>query len=160
MAAIIEENQQNIFALAYRMTGNRDDALDITQETFVRAMENIRRFKGKASISTWLYSIAANLSRDFLRKNKNCVTVSLEEDWNPESGQSVLEDLDNSERRLLVRKAIIALPPKMRAAFILRYDKSLSISEIAAILHKSEGTIKAQLHEAVKRIRKILKIEE
>jgi len=160
MAELIENNRDNVFALAYRMTGNRDDALDITQETFVKAIENIRNFKGKSTIATWLYSIAANLSRDYLRKRIRRDSVSLDEAGLSDKSDSPIDTIDEDERKKLVRRAIAELPPATRAAFVLRYDRNLPIAEIAGVLRKSEGTIKAQLFEAVKRIRTILKIEE
>ncbi len=158
MAAIIENNQKKIFSLAYRMTGNREDALDIAQDTFVKAMTNIGKFRGDSSVSTWLYSIAANLSRDHLRKHANRFSVPLEEAWICTGEDSPLEIAEEKDRRELVRRAVGSLPPAMRAAFSLRYNENLSISEIAQALGKSEGTIKAQISQSVGKIQKFLKL--
>ena len=156
MAFLIEDNQKNVFALAYRMTGNRDDALDITQDTFIKAIRGIKRFRGDSKISTWLYSIASNLAKDHLRKHGRIDLVSLEESWLKAGADSPFEKTSDHERAKLVKRAITALPPNMRAAFILRYEKDLPLHEIADILGKSEGTIKAQIFQAKDKIRAFL----
>lgn len=156
MAVIIENNQNNVFALAYRMTGNRDDAMDITQDTFIKAMRGLKRFRGDSKLSTWLYSIAANLSRDHLRKHGRINVVSLEESWLKAGTDSPFEETSDHERAELVKRAIAALPPKMRAAFVLRYEEDLPIAEIADILDKSQGTIKAQIYQAKEKIRALI----
>jgi len=156
MAVLIENNQKNVFALAYRMTGNRDDALDITQDTFIKAFRGIKRFRGDSKISTWLYTIASNLSKDHLRKHGRIDVVSLEEDWLKAGTASPYEETSHNERKELVKRAIAALPPKMRAAFVLRYEENLPLAEIAQILGKSEGTVKAQIHQATEKIRALV----
>ena len=153
-ARFIEENQKNVFGLAFRMTGNRDDAMDITQETFVRALEKIKGFRGDALISTWLYTIAANVARDYLRRSSRHSIVSLDDEVLVANSRSPLEELEDKDKRLFVRRVMMSLPVKMRAAFTLRFERGLPISEIAKLLHRSEGTIKAQIHDAVIRIRK------
>ncbi len=156
MATLIENNQKNIFALAYRMTGNRDDALDITQDTFIKAMRSIRKFRGDSKFSTWLYTIASNLSKDHIRKLGRIDVVSLEEDWLKAGNVSPFEETYEKERQELVKRGIAALPPQMRAAFVLRFEDNLPISEIAKVLDKSEGTIKAQIHTAVEKIKALI----
>lgn len=152
-AKFVRENQENIYGLAFRMTGNREDSLDITQETFVRALENIKKFRGESLLSTWLYSIAANVSRDLLRRNSKRSFVDIDEVVVSADSRTPLSILEEKDERQFVRKAVLSLPPKARAAFVLRFEKGLPISEIAGILKRSEGTIKAQLHDSVKRIR-------
>jgi len=159
-ARLVEDNQKNIFGLAFRMTGNRDDAMDITQETFVRALENIKRFRGDSLISTWLYTIAANIARDFLRKSSKRRFVSTDDEILVGNSRSPLEELVEKDKRLFVRKTMMSLPPKTRAAFVLRFEKGLPISEIAKALNKSEGTIKAQIHNAVYRIKTALEAQD
>ncbi|MCK5834063.1 sigma-70 family RNA polymerase sigma factor [bacterium] len=152
----VRDNQKNIFGLAFRMTGNRDDALDITQETFMKALKNIKKFRGDSLISTWLYTIAANLSRDYLRRNSRRTFVEIDDNTVSADSRSPLSILEERDKRLFVRKALMALPPKTRVAFSLRFEKGLPISEIAKVLKKSEGTIKAQLHNAVYKIKSLL----
>lgn len=156
MATLIENNQKNVFALTYRMTCNRDDALDITQDTFVKAMRSIGKFRGDSKFSTWLYTIASNLSKDHLRKLSRIDIVSLEEDWLKAGTASPFDETSEKERQELVKRGIAALPPQMRAAFVLRFEENLPIAEIAKILDKSEGTIKAQIHNAVEKIRALI----
>ena len=159
MARIIENNQKNVFALAFRMTGNREDALDITQETFLRAMNSIGKFRGDSGLGTWLYSIAANLSRDFLRRRSVRKFDNFDDLVIASGGVDALEKLDRRDRKEFVRSALASLPPSMRAAFVLRYDRGLKMKEIAEALGKAEGTIKAQLHTAVGKIRDLLEKE-
>ncbi|HHS49979.1 MAG TPA: RNA polymerase sigma factor [candidate division Zixibacteria bacterium] len=152
----IRDNQENVFGLAFRMTGNRDDALDITQETFVKALDNIKKFRGDAMLSTWLYAIAANVSRDFLRRSSRATFVEIDDNIISADSRSALADLEEKDDRRLVREAMLSLSPKMRAVFVLRFEKGLPIAEIAKALKKSEGTVKAQIHEGVKKIRAIV----
>lgn len=152
---VIEDNQRSIFALAYRFTGNREDAKDITQETFMKAIKNIKSFRGDSEISTWLYAIASNLLRDKARKNKGFETTTLDEEIIADN-PSPLEQYEMKERKSIVRKALKSLPPEMRTAFLLRFESGLKIAEIAKATGKSEGTIKAQIHDALSRVRKIM----
>lgn len=153
MAAIIENNQRNVFALAYRMTGNRENALDIAQDTFIKAIHNVKKFRGDSKISTWLYSIAANVSRDHLRKHGRVDFVPLEETWIKSADDSPLKITEENEKRDLVRRGISTLPPKMREVFVLRYEENLPIAEIAEVLNRSQGTVKAQIFQATEKIR-------
>lgn len=159
MAQIIRNNQENVFALAYRMTGSREDALDISQDVFVKAIKGIKKFKGKSAISTWLYSITANTCKDFLRKNKSHQDVELDNVFLRSQIESPIDNIEIKDRRRLVRDALESLPEGVRAAFILRYENELQIDDIAEALGKAPGTIKAQLHDAVKRLRKIIGVE-
>lgn len=158
IALFIEENQKNIFALAYRFTGNRDDAKDITQETFLKAIQNIKKFRGDSSPATWLYAIASNLLKDRATKNESASMTTIDENTTVDC-PSFAEEFEASEERAIVLKALRSLPEEMRTAFILRFDRGLKIGEIARAIGKSEGTIKAQIHEALIKIRKIAGVE-
>src|ERR1700687_5628261 len=138
---LVEQNSRAIFRLAYRMTGNEQDAEDVVQETFVRAYKQLHRFDGRAAFSSWLYRIADNCSLDSLRARK-----SRNELGDPgDSGFSWLDQLaasDPSPERLsqrgqlaqMLEPALAELSDIERTAFVLRHFEGCDIDEIARTL--------------------------
>lgn len=152
--ALVREHQQRVFHVVRRMVKSDDDALDITQEVFIRAWKGIDRFKGDAKIFTWLYRIAVNLSLNHLRSAWFRSFIPLGEDHERfgATDQNVHEAIEQDEAKLAVSSAIEKLPPKQRAVFVLRYYEELPYEEISGILKTSVGGLKANYHHAVKKI--------
>jgi len=149
--------KQKIFNLVLKMVRNREDAMDLAQEVFVKAYHSLKDFREEASFSTWLYRIAVNLSLNFTQRDKFRSFILLEEMTQPVlSKDSPLKDLEQKELNQAIDRAVLKLPGKQRAVFILRHYQELPHSEIAKILDKSEGTIKANYFQAVKKLRKFL----
>jgi RNA polymerase sigma-70 factor, ECF subfamily len=149
--------KQRIFNLALKMVRNREDAMDLAQEAFVKAYHSLKDFREEASFSTWLYRIAVNLCLNFTQRDKFRSFILLEEMTQPVlSNDSPLKDLEQKELHQAIDQAVLNLPGKQRAVFILRRYQELPHSEIAKILDKSEGTIKANYFQAVKKLRKSL----
>jgi len=151
-AAIVEEHQQRIFRLAARMTGDRAAAMDVAQETFLRAYEGLRGFDGRSGIATWLHRIAVNLC---LRQAERGRRMRLE-DW-PPVVESVAPDPDLGPEELVLREEVKVgcltglvrcLPFEQRAAFVLATLLELPDRQVAEILECSAEAVRARLTRA------------
>lgn len=159
--AIVDEYQKNVYNLALRMTGNPEDAQDMSQEAFIKAFNSLASFRGDSKLSVWLYRIVSNVCLDFLRSRKRRQTVSLNMD-DGEGGSSELEIPDLSampeeelNRRLTreaVRKGLLSLPEDQREILLLREIEGLSYDEIAQALGLEAGTVKSRIFRARKRL--------
>ncbi len=156
---LVRRHQTRVYWVARRVLGTHEDADDIVQEVFVRAYEALGKFRGEASLSTWLYRIAMNLSLNALRKKRLRSVLHLDElTQEPESaGDATDEPLLRGEYETALRRAVEALPEKQKQVFVLRYYEELSYAEIARILKKSEGGLKANYFHAVRKIQHAMK---
>lgn len=159
---LVVRYQNKIYNLALRMTGNADDAFDMTQEAFVRAWRGLETFQFESSFSTWLYRLASNLCIDFLRSQKRRRTVPLVFEEDGEEKQYDLPDphpepeavvLAAEEQRVL-EQALNELEPEYRQIITMRVIDDLSYTQIAQILGVKEGTVKSRLSRARERLRK------
>jgi len=149
--------KQRIFNLVLKMVRNREDAMDLAQEAFVKAYHSLKDFREEASFSTWLYRIAVNLCLNFTQRDRFRSFILLEDLTQPVlSSDSPLKDLEQKELDKAIDQAVLNLPSKQRTVFILRHYQELPHSEIAKILDKSEGTIKANYFQAIKKLKKSL----
>ena len=145
--------------LAYSFTRNREAAEDLAQETFIKAYRALPRFSFKSSFSTWLYRIAVNTAKDYLRKERSVHADSL----NQHDYKFAEKDSTSPERRAgqkelsrVVQKAMEALPPKHRVILTLRDIQGMSYGEISKVLKISEGTVDSRLFRARKSLREKL----
>ena len=158
---IVERHRRHVYQLCYRFVGNHEDASDLAQDVFVRAFRSLHTFKGQASLGTWLYRIAVNVSLnkvsarsprlvplDWLVVGDDRRTVSTEE--------SPSEAVLRGERAGQVRAAIAKLPKKQRATLILRVYHDLPHDDIARILGSSVGAVKANFFHALNNLKKLL----
>jgi len=161
---LVEQHSRAVFRLAYRMTGNEEDAEDIVQETFLKAYRQINKFDARASFSTWLYRIASNCSLDLLRKRK---TRERNRDRGPDPDRDVLgsipsptpgpdRELHSSQISHCVHAALDELSGQERAAFILRHFEGLSIDEIGLALGTGASATKHSIFRAVQKLRRSL----
>lgn len=159
--ALVVEYEKNIYAITQRMTGNAEDAADMTQETFIKAYNSLSSFRGDSKFSVWLYRIATNVCLDFLRSRSRKPTVSLSmEDEDGEETQLDIADESQSPERLLergltrdaVRRGLNALSPEYRQILLLREIQGLSYEEIADVLSLEAGTVKSRIFRARKRL--------
>ncbi len=156
---LVRERAGDVYALLYRLTEDREEARDLTQETFLRAFQNIDRFRGDADLKTWLYRIAVNQARNrwrWWKRRRRDATVSLDasvgEQDQPLSARLRAGSASNPEletlaheREQALRAALRALSRSYREAVILRDVEGLSYEEIAATLEISVGTVKSRL---------------
>ena len=161
---LVERHSRNLFRLAFRMTGNEQDAEDIVQETFMKAYRQLAKFDGRASFSTWLYRIAANGSLDLIRSRNR-----RQEQQEPamEEGQELASSVsagDPTPERLafsvelknLLAPALEQLSPMERAAFVLRHYEGLSTEDIGQALGVQAGAAKHSVFRAVQKLRRVL----
>lgn len=156
MEQLVAAHQGSLFAFLYRMVGEPATAEDLMQETFVRALQASRRYRPEGRISTWLFSIAANLVRDRWRRRARR-GEELPLDHLP------LEAPDSTEEQALrgidherVREALLCLPLEQRLALILRYYQDLSYEEIAQALAIPVGTVRSRIHNGLARLKRLL----
>lgn len=164
-ALLIARYQDRIYTLAYSFVRESDDALDLVQETFVKAYRGIERFRGSASFYTWLYRIAVNTCKDHLRKRGCRPAISLEDDQLQESGyEPVARDrhsdpvgvAETKELRTAVHAAVSQLPEKLRTAIVLHDIQGLPQQEVAAIMNCPLGTVKSHVFRGRTQLRKML----
>ena len=159
-------HQKSVYNLCLRMAGNPDDALDLSQEAFIRAWRALGQYQFDAAFSTWLFRLTSNVCIDFLRRQKRQQHMSLtvtdddepgEEFTVPDPAPGPEEQAVHNERRQAVARAMAALPEDYRAVMQLRAVEELSYEQIAEILDIKVGTVKARLARARTQLRKILK---
>jgi len=154
---LVERKRQRIFWIAYQITGDEDGALDITQETFIKLWQRIGRFQRGRKFNTWLYRMVVNGSIDYLRNKKRGAGGVSAVEGMAEELPSIQPD---AEKKLLIKElqAIFnclasRLPPKQRAAFVLKEIHGFSIREIAKIMRATQSTIRNNLWLAKKFLR-------
>ena len=157
-AELLEQYREPIHFLLVKMVNNREDAEDLTIETFAKAFKNLPNFRPDFAFSTWLFRIATNAGIDFLRKKK-LKTLSIDNAFPTDDGDEVRiniksddanpeQELITVEKAELLKSFIEKLKPRYRILIELRYYKQLSYEEIATELDMPLGTVKAQLFRA------------
>lgn len=152
---LVRRYQDRIFGLVMRMTSNRDTALDLTQETFLAAWQNLPGFRQESSFSTWLFQIALNKTRNQMKRAAR--ETALPDDFEAiAAGADPEEDLAAKTRRQRLHQAIESLPPVQKVVFHLRFNDHLPFDEIARIQKSSVSAAKTSFAEAVKKLKRRL----
>jgi RNA polymerase sigma-70 factor (ECF subfamily) len=160
--SLIEQYRPRIFGLAIKLAKNREDAEDIFQETFLKAIDNIKRFRAESAFGTWLYAIAINVVRAKYAEENKKELLPIEDylpsshghghpdadlpellDWN-----DPLSKLTDNEVRTMIDTAIHELPLKYRAPFLLRYTQDMSLQEVADTLNLKLAAAKSRILRA------------
>ena len=158
---LVLEYEKNVYNIALRMTGNSEDAADMTQEAFIKAYNSLSGFRGDSKFSVWLTRIVSNLCLDFMRSRNRRPTVSLSmEDEDGEDVQLDIADTSQSPEQLLersltresVRRGLQSLPEDYREILLLREIQGLSYDEIAAALDIEVGTVKSRIFRGRKKL--------
>ncbi|HEV3473326.1 MAG TPA: sigma-70 family RNA polymerase sigma factor [Actinomycetota bacterium] len=150
--ALVTRHEDKIFSIAYRVLGNRPDALDATQDAFLSAFRKASKFRGEAAFSTWLYRISINACNDLLRKKKRWVLTSDPEpahDTNPRPDEDAV-------RRVDLQRALASLQPDYREAVVLHDIGGVPYEEIARITSTQVGTVKSRISRGRKRLAELL----
>jgi RNA polymerase sigma-70 factor (ECF subfamily) len=168
--ALVVRYSADVYAFLIRLTEDAEEARDLTQETFLRALKSIKNFRGDADLKTWLFRIAINESRNRFRwwkRRKSNVTVSLDAE-NPFTETTLSETLASAsaanpetetlrrEREKALRQALTELPENFREAVILRDIEGFTYEEIAVTLEANVGTVKSRIARGREELRKKL----
>jgi RNA polymerase sigma-70 factor, ECF subfamily len=155
---LVEEYKAPIFNLAYRMTGNREDAGELAQETFVRAFTKLIKYQPEQWFFSWLYTISLNVVKNHLRRQSlwgKLVAGGV--------SAAIHDQSSNQEKDLLVKEeqqqlqdALLKLPHDQRAALVLRYYEDQSFADIAQICGLPENTIKMRVYRALEKLRVVM----
>ena len=159
--SLVERHSRRAFQLAFRITGNEQDAEDVVQESFIRAYRQLGRFEARAHFGTWLHRIVANCSVDLIRTRRgrydHASTEALDAADQPESGAPNPERLAASAQiQQTVAAAMSELSPLERAAFTLRHYEGRSIAEIGKTLGLGTSATKHSVFRAVRKLRAAL----
>lgn len=157
---LVSEFKKRIFSLSMGMLGNREDALDATQEVFIKIYRSVGSFKGESALSTWIFRITKNVCIDFLRKNRAVSEDEIPETLPDTALPSPEEALLLCQKRDLVKSCIKELPVNYKTVLLLREYEQMSYSEIAQTLEISEGTVKSRIARARQYLFKLLKSKE
>ena len=164
-AALVSAYESKIYNLALRYLGNREDAMDASQEVFLRVFRFLPGFQEESGFSTWIYRIGVNVCKDMLvkqsKRNEQSIEVEDEEEerrtidivdcrYSPE------QILENAELKTILSSAIASLPEQQREVVVLRDIQGLSYEEIASVLSLESGTVKSRLSRARENLRKKL----
>jgi len=155
---LVRRYQERIYATVYHMTSNHEDANDLAQESFIKAFEALKTFKGGSSFYTWLYRIAVNKTINFLKQRKNRVHLSLNDlDFNAEhdpdlvaliSDKTPRRDAGLAELQEKLNTALLKLSEPHRLVVVLHDVQGLSHDEIAKIMNCNIGTVRSRLFYA------------
>ena len=151
--SLVRRYRNDVYALCFYFTHSREDAWDLSQEVFIKAYRALGGFRSEAGFKTWLLRIAANQSKDHLKKRR-LQTTPYEDAWRPpdtEAGQTPGEAAEAKEIGAAIEAAVSRLPAKHRTAFILREYEGLSYQEMAEVMHCSIGTVMSRLFHARRR---------
>ena len=164
---LIERHTRLVYSFSYRLIGSAEGAQDVTQETFIKAWKNLKRYDEKQSFATWILSIARNTSIDWLRKKKSLVFSDMErddaEDTRDSFEQRIPDELplphevfEMNELGDTLDDALKQISLDRRTIILLRHREGLAFEEIAAIVGKPLNTVKSQYRRALKTLRDYL----
>ncbi len=160
---IVNRYKNSVFAVAYRMTGQYQEAEDITQEIFINLYEKMYQFDSSKKLSPWIHRIAVNTSISALRKKKNITNLSFDEAFVPNYEAFAGVDMHNpqfqvesKELKAEINAAIMELPESYRVVITLRYQMDFSNQEIAGILETSRENVEVRIHRARKALRRLI----
>jgi len=158
--------ERPIYALAYRMLGREEDARDVCQDTFLRAYRALPGFKGQAKFSSWIYRIALNLCRDWIRRQRRNPVSQMPEDVDPgevaaEAGttESIEDLVARRELGAIVGQAMGALSEEQRTAIVLKEYHGMTFQEIADMQGCPLSTVKTRLYQGLSQLRRHLERE-
>jgi RNA polymerase sigma-70 factor (ECF subfamily) len=156
---LVKATYTDMYTLAYRLTGNEEDARDVVQDAYLRAYRGLKRFRGDARFTTWMYRITANCASTALTKRSRSRHEDLDEefdmvDLHPDHDPELKAELSYDRDR--IARALEELPPRLRAVIVLRDVYDLPHESIAVELGITEAAAKVRLHRARRKLRERL----
>ncbi|MBO8171253.1 MAG: RNA polymerase sigma factor [Bacillaceae bacterium] len=161
ISRIYQTYYKDVYNFLFHFTGDKNNAEDLTQETFLRILKSLSNYSGKSSLKTWVFSVAKHVALDHYRRKKfTSVLSGINFLKNIPSTEGIPEmKVEHGEVRHLVHQALLALKPNYRAVIILRALRELSIKETAEILGCSESKVKVDYHRALKKLQQEIGLE-
>lgn len=169
MGGLIAKYQHRIYNVIIKICGNADDAAELTQDTFVKIIENIDKFESKSSFYTWAFRIAVNLTLNYCQRNIRGGTASLDAEQQDADAKGTLRDVladesspdpafvaANKELCKLVMKALGKLADEQRAVVVLRDIEGMDYAQIANVLDIELGTVRSRLSRGRSSLRRIM----
>lgn len=152
---LMSRHREPLFRFIYRFVHNEADAAELTEQTFLRVYQKANRYKPKAKVSTWMYHLAGNLCRDFLRKQKKLTPNQLLE-YQATTSQNPESDLQTDESMVIIQNAIAHLPQHLKFPFIYCVLENHSQDDCAEVLKISRKTVETRIYRARKVLQKNL----
>ncbi|HUX02097.1 MAG: sigma-70 family RNA polymerase sigma factor [Phycisphaerae bacterium] len=159
---LFRRHRDAAYAIAYRLLGNADDALDVVQESFIHVLRGIAGFRGQSSFRTWLYRIVTHAALDYRRYRALRSSASLESESSPEPAavgdrrRSPPDETAAADLRDAIDKALMNVSEKNRVALVLYAMEGMSYKEIGEVLGISVGTVMSRIFNARQRLRELL----
>ncbi len=156
---LVKATYTDMYTLAYRLTGNEEDARDVVQDAYLRAYRGLRRFRGDARFTTWMYRITANCASTHLAKRARTRHDDLDDEFDlvdTEPEHDPERQAESGYERDRLARALAELPPRLRAVIVLRDIYDLPHESIAAELGITEAAAKVRLHRARRKLRERL----
>jgi RNA polymerase sigma-70 factor (ECF subfamily) len=163
---LVRRHQERIYATIYHMTSNHEDANDLAQESFIKAFQALKSFKGGSSFYTWLYRIAVNKTINFLKQRKNRIHMSLNDlDFNTEhnpdlvaliSEKTPLREVNLAELQEKLNNALLKLSEPHRLVVVLHDVQGMPHDEIAKVMESNIGTVRSRLFYARQQLQALL----
>jgi len=163
--ALARRYEKKLLNFLYRFVSSRSQAEDLVQQTLLKVYNNRLKFKNTGKFSTWMYTIAANLARDYLRKYRKYQFISLDEpvgdnsniiDFYREPDEKKMTSLEAQEMKHVVRVAVDRLPSEQRMAVLLSHFEHMSYDDIARVMNCAKGTVKSRIFRARARLKELL----
>jgi RNA polymerase sigma factor (sigma-70 family) len=159
-AVLIDRYQNLVYTVVYRVVKVKEEAEEVAQDTFMKAFESLKSYRGESKFSTWIYSIAYRKALDRVRKNNRMKAVELVEDITEKEVGAIdnaLHILEQQQRNEVIKRCIGELPEQEAAIITLYYFDDHSVREISEITELSEDNIKVKLHRSRKKLFSLLK---
>jgi RNA polymerase sigma-70 factor (ECF subfamily) len=149
----VTDYRERIYLMLLKYVRNREDAKDLTQETFIKAYNSLGSFRGESGLYTWIYRIAVNLAINFKTRSNISSFRSIDDTYGIFSQNSPTDDILKNELSGKIDESVSKLPEKQRMVFVLRYYEEKPYSEIAEMLGTTEGAAKANYHHAIRKLK-------
>jgi RNA polymerase sigma-70 factor (ECF subfamily) len=159
-AVLVDRYKDLVFTLSYKMVKNREEAEEISQDTFIKIFKSLNKFKGESKFSTWVYKITYNTCLDRLKKNKKENSIVYIEDFSEhqvKAIETVFDTIDEKERNQRIQDCLLLLPSEDAFLLTLYYFDDQSIEEIAKVVDSNANNIKVKLFRSRKKMASILK---
>jgi RNA polymerase sigma-70 factor (ECF subfamily) len=160
-AVLVDRYKDLVFTLAYKMLKNKEEAEEISQDTFIKIFKSLNKFKEESKFSTWVYKITYNTCLDRLKKNKKENNVVYIEDFSEHQVKAieiVFEVMDENEKNQKIQDCLLLLPREDAFLLTLYYFDNQSIEEIAKVMDSNANNIKVKLFRSRKKLASILKM--